>query len=88
MHDGEVATLPDAVRHHFAGGGDDPRLQQTVSDGEVAQLVAFLASLTDEGFVTDARFSRPPAGCPVNVDTALVVTEENERRQHNSLEGP
>ena len=88
MHDGEVATLPDAVRHHFAGGGDDPRLRQTVSDGEVAQLVAFLESLTDEGFVTDARFSRPPAACPVVADAALVAAEENGRRQHNSLEGP
>ena len=88
MHDGEVATLPDAVRHHFAGGGVDPRLQQTVSDGEVTQLVAFLGSLTDEGFVTDGRFSRPPTACPVKADAALVAAEENGRRQHNSQEGP
>jgi cytochrome c peroxidase len=88
MHDGEVATLSDAVRHHFAGGGDDPRLQRAADDGEVAQLVAFLESLTDDGFVTDVRFSRPPAGCPVKADAALVAAEENGRRQHNSLEGP
>lgn len=88
MHDGEVATLQDAVRHHFAGGGDDPRLIQVVSDREVVALVAFLESLTDERFVTDARFSRPPAACPLQADAALAAAEENGRRQHNSIEGP
>ena len=88
MHDGEVATLEDAVRHHFAGGGDDVRLKQTVSEGEVADLVAFLQSLTDEGFVTNPKFSLPPATCPLPADAAMTAAEENGRRQHNSPDGP
>jgi cytochrome c peroxidase len=87
MHDGEVATLADAVRHHFAGGGDDKRLAQTVSDGEVADLVAFLEALTDEGFVKNPAFAMPPAACPVAADAVLSAADENARRQHNSV-GP
>ncbi len=88
MHDGEVATLSDAVRLHFAGGGDDPRLQSVVSDGEVADLVAFLESLTDERFVRNPAFALPPAACPLPADAALAAAQENGRRLHNSVEGP
>jgi hypothetical protein len=55
---------------------------------EVADLVAFLHALTDEGFVKDARFSRPPSACPVTADAAKALEEENKQRQHNSIEGP
>ncbi|HXW74887.1 MAG TPA: cytochrome c peroxidase [Steroidobacteraceae bacterium] len=60
MHDGRFATL-DAVLRHYSGlaarvaatGGQiDPRLpQRALTDGERADLIAFLDSLTDEGFV-------------------------------------
>jgi cytochrome c peroxidase len=88
MHDGEVATLEEAVRHHFGGGGDDPRLTQVVSETELAELVAFLKSLTDEGFVTNPAFASPPSACPLPADAAAVAAEENNRRQHNSPDGP
>ena len=89
MHDGEVATLSEAVRHHYADPlAGDERLKQSVSDGEVANLVAFLETLTDRGFVSDARFARPAAACPVIVDADAAAAEANKLRQHNSLDGP
>ena len=80
----ELGQIP----HHFAGGGDDTRLKQTVSDGEVADLVAFLQSLTDEGFVTNPKFSLPPAACPLPADAAMTAAESNAAKLHNSPPGP
>ena len=89
MHDGEVATLADAVRHHYAdAAAADERLKVSVSDAEIADLVAFLGTLTDQGFVTDARFSRPAAACPVSADAGAAADEANKTAQHNSLGGP
>jgi len=89
MHDGEVATLSDAIRHHYAdAGAGDERLALSVSDGEVVDLVAFLEALTDHGFVTDARFSRPSAVCPVSADAVAAAAEANKTAQHNSVRGP
>ena len=89
MHDGEVATLPEAIRYHYADAEKgDARLKVSVSDEEVADLVAFLETLTDREFVTDARFARPGPQCPVATDAGLVAQDENARRQHNGIEGP
>ncbi len=89
MHNGEVATLADAVRHHYAdANAGDARLKLAVSDAEVADLVAFLETLTDRGFVSDARFARPGPACPVSADAVAAAEAENARRQHNSAEGP
>jgi cytochrome c peroxidase len=47
MHDGSVATLPDAVRAHYRYPEMDPALQGvSLSQGQVEDLVAFLRSLT------------------------------------------
>ncbi len=51
LHDGSAPTLAAAIRAH-----DDAR---TMADGEVAEIAAFLGALTDQGFVTDPRFSLP-----------------------------
>lgn len=88
MHDGEVATLPDAIRHHFQPGATDPRLQQTLSGDEVSDLVAFLESLTDQRFLTNPAFARPPSACPVPSDASAAAAEDNKRLQHNSPDGP
>ena len=89
MHNGEVATLADAVRHHYAdANAGDARLKLAVSDAEVGDLVAFLETLTDRGFVSDARFARPAPACPVSADAVAAAEAENARRQHNSAEGP
>jgi len=72
FHTGEAATLEDVVRHYNQGGGPDgsfagtksPRLRPLgLSDGEIADLVAFLNSLTGE--FDDATFACDPhkPGC-------------------------
>ncbi len=89
MHDGEVATLSDAIRHHYGFAGQtDPRLKQTVSDAEDADLVSFLETLTDQTFITNPAHSLPKPGCPLPTDDALTAAEENNRLQHNSPPGP
>jgi cytochrome c peroxidase len=72
MHDGSIATLPQVLREHYARAGRAVALGQGVnplrseliagfeiSDAEIADLVAFLESLTDEGFLRDPRFGNP-----------------------------
>ena len=46
MHNGMFATLEDAVRFYNAGTAATPPLD--LSDSEIAQLVAFLESLSSE----------------------------------------
>jgi cytochrome c peroxidase len=90
MHDGEHPTLADAIRHHYAAADrqSDTRLKQTVSDTELADLIAFLEALTDEGFITNPAFALPPAACPVPANTTLATEEANSARLHNSPPGP
>jgi cytochrome c peroxidase len=68
LHDGAAASLADAVRAHFAGAGQDtardPILRgRALRDDDLAPLLAFLGSLTDQQFVTDPRFSLPNTAC-------------------------
>jgi cytochrome c peroxidase len=74
MHDGSLATLEDAVDFYRRGGGlargvPASRLHEFVrpialSDGEAADLVAFLRALTDASARPDAP-DRVPSGLPV-----------------------
>lgn len=53
FHDGSVASLEQAVRIMVGGGKDNPHkspelVKRDLSDGEIAQLVAFLQTLTSE----------------------------------------
>jgi cytochrome c peroxidase len=69
MHNGEAATLADAIRHHSAAADrqTDPRLKQTVTDAETADLIAFLDTLTDESFLTNPAHGLPDATvCPAD----------------------
>jgi cytochrome c peroxidase len=59
MHDGRLPTLA-AVLDHYAAAGPDRR-PVVLSDAERADLLAFLESLTDTTFVSDARFTDPAA---------------------------
>jgi cytochrome c peroxidase len=72
MHDGSIPTLEDVIRHHYAlkglavfnGAQPSPLRDQfiegfEISDAEVADLVAFLGSLTDERFLKNPRLSDP-----------------------------
>lgn len=89
MHDGEVATLREAILHHYADASTtDPRLRQAPGDSEIDDLLAFLEALTDQGFITNPAFARPPTHCPVATDAARVREDENSRNLHNSPPGP
>jgi cytochrome c peroxidase len=66
MHDGSVKTLADAIRRHMDGASPlrDTALKNAhASDAEIGDLVAFLQSLTDQGFVTNPDFALPKIAC-------------------------
>jgi cytochrome c peroxidase len=64
MHDGTIGTLRGAVEHFNAGGSAHPNRDGRIrplhlTPQQVDDLVAFLESLTDEGFVNEPGFSAP-----------------------------
>ncbi|MFM1896733.1 MAG: hypothetical protein RLZZ385_1807 [Pseudomonadota bacterium] len=72
MHDGSVATLEDALLLHYGPQGRAVTDGQPVnpnrsmfivgfqlSDQELADVIAFLESLTDTRFLSDSRWSNP-----------------------------
>jgi len=70
MHDGRFATLEDVIDHYSEGvnmhpnlgnqlkTGNQPKRMNFTSDEKQA-LIAFLNTLTDEGFIADKKFSNP-----------------------------
>lgn len=69
MHDGRFKTLEEVVEHYNSGvkahpdldvmlGGKRP-VKMGMSKEQVADIVAFLGTLTDEKFLTDPKFSDP-----------------------------
>ena len=64
MHDGSIPTL-EAVLDHYASGGHASRFRSRAVTGfelttvQRADLLAFLNSLTDDGFLEDPAFGRP-----------------------------
>jgi len=65
MHDGSVATLAEAIDLYARGGRTSSPLKSELLRGfelsaeEKSDLLAFLHSLTDRGFVEDPRFADP-----------------------------
>lgn len=71
MHDGRFASLEEVIHHYSAGIEPHPNLDDNlkITDGtprllhlnnaEQKALVAFLHTLTDESFLTDAKYSNP-----------------------------
>ncbi|MBL4616630.1 MAG: hypothetical protein JKY46_02960 [Robiginitomaculum sp.] len=72
MHDGRFSTLEEVVEFYNSGIQDHPNLAPRLRDGqtglprrfnlssaEKAALAAFLKTLTDESFLSDARYSDP-----------------------------
>jgi cytochrome c peroxidase len=64
MHDGSFVTLAAVVDHYDRGGEGHPNTDPTLhplglSAEEKGDLVAFLESLTDAAFLTDARHAPP-----------------------------
>jgi len=64
MHNGSVGTLKEVVQHYARGGRPRPEKSDRVrgfaiSPSETDDLIAFLQSLTDQGFLTNPAFSNP-----------------------------
>ncbi len=66
MHDGSLATLEEVIEHYAAGGrAATSSLKSELLTGfglsavEQRDLIRFLESLTDPGFISDPRFSNP-----------------------------
>lgn len=66
MHDGRFATLESVVEHYSEGivGGSTTDLRLPIGgfhfdDNEKAALLAFLATLTDNSFVTNSLYQKP-----------------------------
>jgi cytochrome c peroxidase len=62
MHDGSLATLEDVLDHYVRGGRGNPHQDARIrpialSPAERADLLAFLASLTDREFVENPEFA-------------------------------
>jgi len=78
MHDGSIPTLHEVLRTHYARGGRAVHAGRAanplrsefiagfeITEAEIADVVAFLESLTDEAFLRDARHGNPwPADAP------------------------
>jgi cytochrome c peroxidase len=78
MHDGSVPDLGAVIAHYAQGGRADHPLKDGMIQGftatgtEVADLIAFLESLTDTGFLTDPRHSDPwPKGHPASAGRVM-----------------
>lgn len=67
MHDGSIATLDEVLEHYARGGRAANPLKSefitgfTMSTQEKEDLIAFLQSLTDYGFLRDPAFADPYA---------------------------
>lgn len=71
MHDGRFSSLEQVMAHYNTGVQDSPALDDRLKDAsgqprqlgldadDIAALVAFMETLTDEAFLTDPRFSNP-----------------------------
>lgn len=65
MHDGSIATLEEMVEHYATGGRTESPLADhrmrtfDLKPQEVADMVAFMESLTDEAFLADPRHANP-----------------------------
>lgn len=63
MHDGSLATLNAVVGHYQSGGNNNPQKSNLIqplglTESELADLVEFLESLTDETFVQNPLFKK------------------------------
>jgi cytochrome c peroxidase len=64
MHDGRLATLEAVIDHYAKGGAHSAKQDELIrgfvlSEQDRADLVAFLQSLTDRGFLENRAYSNP-----------------------------
>ncbi|QAY97385.1 cytochrome-c peroxidase [Methylovirgula ligni] len=60
LHNGSAKTLEAAIRAHVGG---DSNMAQIIPRGDVAELIAFLETITDRTFVTNPSLSLPQTAC-------------------------
>lgn len=66
MHDGRFGSLESVLNHYDNGFYNSPTLDPafknglTLSTTDKQDLIAFLKTLSDKGFITDPRFAPPP----------------------------
>lgn len=93
MHDGSIPDLASVIRLHYAisgrGGGTNNPLRSPfiqgfeISDQEVADLVAFLDSLTDDEFIRNPAHGNPwPAGTRRTVAGFAHAESAANHRRH------
>jgi hypothetical protein len=63
-------------------------LKQAPGETEIVDLVTFLGSLTDRGFITNPAFALPKPGCPLAADAAQLASEASQANLHNNKPGP
>jgi cytochrome c peroxidase len=56
-HDGSAKTLSEAIRKH------DLKINQTLSDSEISQLIAFIDTLSDTSFLSNPKYAKPNKDC-------------------------
>lgn len=69
MHDGRFLTVKDVIEQHYFFGGNmsstiDPNMEYVgegldLSATDIADIIAFLHTLTDQEFISNAKFSNP-----------------------------
>jgi len=69
MHDGSLGSLEEVVRYYNGGGSGDPAQDAAIrllglSEQEIADLVAFLDSLTCDGLEALIEDARSATGGP------------------------
>ncbi len=77
MHDGSIPDLRGVLAHYAEGGREGHAMQDGMivgfdaTEDEIADIIAFLESLTDEGFLTDPAHADPwPEDHPATVNRA------------------
>lgn len=56
-HDGSAKTLKDAILKH------DLKINQTLDDKEMSQLIAFINTLSDTTFINNPKYAKPNKEC-------------------------
>lgn len=57
-HNGTAKTLAEAIRKH------NLKINQTLNDQQIAELIAFINTLSDTTFVTNPKYAKPSKECP------------------------
>ncbi len=101
MHDGSIPTLPEVLRTHYAragrsvhqGRGLNPLRSELIAgfditDAEIADVVAFLESLTDERFLRDPAHGDPWRAHPAKPPRRIVGQPASELRNPDTTRRP